>query len=229
MLRVSAVIALFCLVALPAIADPYSWQWSFGPYGRAAYMGTSPNASDDHDQLDLPLASNPYINIAVYRESGENNWTGAEGFYSKDVRTPLDMIPGASKTWRIYYWNNPSSPANWTQSDFTWQFVSTDGAQPPTNIEYKLTFVRLPVGMNEWDPPSSYASPVLDETVILNDRVEGNWVLWSYRTDNGLDGYVFDLTATVTPEPSSLVALGMGALPLAGMLVLRRRRPLISD
>ena len=212
---------LMVWIVLPARGDSFSWQWAFGPYGSRAYMGTVPEASDDLDELDMPLRPNPYINIAVYNEQGVDGWTGYSGFFSSDIRSPLEMIPGASKSWRMYYWNNANAPPDWTNTDLTWVFGSGGLSLPPDSIEYKLTFLRLPVGMEEWDPPS-YASPALGETVLLNEPSEGNWVLWTYRTENGLDGYVFELTATVIPEPSSLIVVGAGLLPIA--LAMRKRR-----
>ena len=218
------IILLILFPASLATADDRTWQWSFGPYGDELRIGTNTYASNDCDPSDYQLGSSDYIYIGVYHEQGVDGWTGSNGFYSQEMRAALGTTTGSSKTWRIYYWNNVNSPTSWTDTDFTWHFGSDAYEFPSENIEYKLTFVRMPVGMSEWNPPSSYASPTLGETIILNEHAEGNWVLRTYRTDNGLNGYIFDLTATVVPEPSSIVALVLGLVPVTMSALKRRNR-----
>ena len=179
MIKYLLVVLLLSMTTLPAASDSSSWQWSFGPYGGKAYVGTSPLASNNKDLLDVAMTAQPYINIATYHQEGDDGWTGPTGFYQQDMCSPLEMIPGTSKTWRLYYWNNADSPSSWLNTDLTWHYGLGVGESPPENIEYTLTFVRLPVGMEEWNPPS-YASPALGETIVLNEQSEGNWVLWSY-------------------------------------------------
>lgn len=201
--------------------DLSTWRCRFGPFGTYSYIGTSPSASDGLDSLDTQLGYSNYIYMSTYHEQGVDGWADTNGFYGSDIRSPLEMTPGSTKTWRIYYWNNSNSPSNWTDSDLTWHFESTDTQSVLNNVKFTLTFVRLPVGMDVWNPPS-YASPDLGQTVVLNDHKEGNWVLSSYRTENGLDGYVFDITATVVPEPSSMLALFGGMTALGGFALKRK-------
>ena len=218
------IILLILFPASLATADDRTWQWSFGPYGDELFIGTKFNTSDDGDPYDLLLGSSTYIYCGVYHEQGVDGWTGSNGFYSQDMRAALGTTPGSSKTWRIYYWNYINSPANWIDTDFTWHFGTTGYETPSNNIEYKLTFVRLPVGITQWNPPSPRGTPTLGETIILNNHTEGSWLLRTYRTDNGLHGYIFDLTATVVPEPSSIVALVLGLVPVTMSALKRHNR-----
>lgn len=209
---------LFSLVLpLSARADSGTWHCVLG---QQAYIGTRPLALDGYDGNDAQGGYGSYINIGVYHDQTQEDWTGPGGFYGTDIRAPLGTAAGDSKTWRLYYWNNSDAPAEWTETFLTW-YLNTGGLQD--KLVWTLTFTRLPIGMGGWDPPP-YGSPVLGETVLLNDRGEGSWMLQTYRTTNGLDGYIFDLTATVIPEPSSLLALVTGLAGLGAFLRRRRSR-----
>jgi hypothetical protein len=71
-------------------------------------------------------------------------------------------------------------------------------------------------------PESVVNSP--DVGTIWNIDMPGSTIsLPTYRTDNGLTGYHFELSATAVPEPSSLLAL-FGGLAGVGGFAMRRRR-----
>ena len=204
----SAVPALLLCSAVSASVE--GWVWDFS---HVRYYGTAVDASDgydSHDQLSNPTAP---IRSGVYHTQGVHGWTGPTGFYWRDIRAPLPMIVGTSKTWRIYLWADPTLSPERTTIGMSW-FGTGVSAEALEQIEFRLTYVRRAVGVtDDWNVEGDYR--------ILNDWPDGgSWAVPAIRIDNGLDGYVFELKATVIPEPSALIALGVGLAALG----LRRRR-----
>lgn len=197
--------AACCSVA----ADGYEWMYKCSATG---YVGTAAGSSDDYDPSDAAGLGGTWFHMAVYHQSGLDGWTGPSGFFASDMRMPLTSTPGAAKTWRMYGWDDPELPPEYTFHTISLLWAGSDPSVFD-GIQFRLTFVRSAAGVADPGIP-------IGETIILNGRNGGGWALPVYRTDNGLDGYVFDLTATVIPEPSALLALSAGLTGLA----LRRRR-----
>jgi len=218
--RIAAItVMLATLLAVHVQADPARWHCIFSTgsnYGGAgATFGTHPTTSDGYD----PPSSDPYapsdqaihagynMYVATYHGSDteENAWTGPAGFYWNDYRAPLAMSSGLSKTWKMYVWAALSS---WNIY-FTWYNYSP----LPGEFHFTLTLKSKPAGI--------IGGPIAGTVWDLSAQPNAGIQLPIFRTANGLEGYVFDFTATVIPEPSSLAALLAG---LGGFGAMIRRR-----
>ena len=216
-MKCSIVGMLAVLWLLPAVggqADPLFWNYVFSTRPNSgSYYGTCPLASDDYDAWDYAAAAGYYTYIAVYHGPDVDSaaWTGASGFYQDDFRAPITLIPGQSKTWTMYVWATTSLPADATGIRFNWW----SDRPAPHQLSRRLTLKSKPVGITQ--------GPDVGTTWDLASQPIGEALLPVFRTANGLDGYVFEFTATVIPEPSSLLALLAGVAGF-GMMLRRRRR-----
>ncbi|MCE5313660.1 MAG: PEP-CTERM sorting domain-containing protein [Armatimonadota bacterium] len=202
-------------MCLSAHASTTDWRWwfcsGFPEYGTA--LGTSATASDGADSLDIALPTGRYLNCATYYEQGVDGWTGKTGFYRTDVRSPLVAQTENTKTWLFYFWGGPSL----TDSDMylAWGYNS-DYRPDFQNIVYTLKYVRPAVGITE-----GYVD--VGTTICLNHHGQGAWKFPTYTTTNGLDGYMFEFTATVIPEPASILALLTGLAGIGGIAIKKRQ------
>lgn len=208
-------IALFILMPSLGFCSNSDWQWSFDHW---IYVGTDSTASDASDYKDIPMGVEPWIfHLATYKESGIDGWNGLTGFYRQDFRAPLDLTPGNSLTWRIYMWADTALDPKEKYIGLSWSSnnVSTEALQ---NIEYRLTYVRSAIGLVD-------TMNTVGEYKIFNDWPDGSgWAFPACRVENPLDGYILDFTATVVPEPSSVLALTGGLAGLAGLVLNRKRQ-----
>ena len=209
------------LTAQPAVfASVDNWFLSVSAYwtqwGTSGTLGVHPLSSDGYDFTDFALIPSTSVNMGVYKVEGKDGWSGPTGFYTADRRSPLPLTVGAAKTWRFYVWADPKlNPLaeTMTLGLSLWSDNFPIGERPiGDQIKFQITLIDKPVGIS--GGPEIGTSYILDRGLMLELPV--------FRTDNGLEGYVFDFTATVVPEPSSIAALGFGLLPLG--LALRRRR-----
>lgn len=207
-------LSIFILGALSSGvgADTVSWSVAFHAWGgqtgtwSSAEFGTGPlDSSDGYDEWDRLASPGSLVNLGTYHEEGAEGWSGPTGFYWLDVRRPCGEI-GKSKTWRFYLWADP------LLSDDVAGIRLDSASNGVSGMLVTLTLRAKPAGLAGGPPLGTvWRLPPFGTLATLP----------VYRTDNGLDGYVFDLTATVVPEPSSLLALSAGLAGMAGAL--RRR------
>ena len=170
----------------------------------AGLFGVSKSASDINDSSDRATATGYDLYAATYHDcSTEPTWDGPTGFFDTDMRSPIGA--GQSKTWTIYVWAAPSLPsdASFVGIDFGYNIGTL-----PTDISFTLALRAKPVGVTG-GPATGTVWDLSRQPYGVNLPV--------YRTSNGLDGYVFDFTATAIPEPSSLLALLAGVTGIGGV------------
>ncbi|MCE5313661.1 MAG: PEP-CTERM sorting domain-containing protein [Armatimonadota bacterium] len=210
-------VCLFILqsLCLSAFASTTDWRWQFCTVdpGKGGSFGTSATTSDGADFLDISLPTGRYLNCATYYEQGVGGWTAETGFYSTDIRSPLVAQTENTKTWLFYFWGSPSLTSS--NMYLTWGYFS-DNTPDFQNSVYTLKYVRPAVGITE-----GYVD--VGTTISLNYHSQGTWKFPAYATTNGLDGYMFELTATVIPEPASILALLTGLAGIGGIAIKRRQ------
>lgn len=218
------IIALIVMVASSALADASSqfrnsWQWEFVSAtpdyqsGSRAIMGVGQMATDGWDGESLiETATGPTVYVASFHTEDSFTWSGQTGFYEVDFHAPL--MPGQTKVWRLYVWATPDVPAT---SDMI-EMVITNPMMAFPSEEYGLQF-RLTLKSK---PSSVTGGPDIGTVWSLDYGWGDGFLLPIYRTDNGLNGYLFEFSATAVPEPSSLLALAGGMGCLAALLKRRR-------
>jgi len=199
----TAVLAM-CTLAQASDTD---WSWRF----NGAYFGTRTAAVDGFDALDQRISQAAATYCGTYHERNLAGWAGDTGFYATDLRAPMPLVPGQSKTWTFFLWEDPA----WNivlELGWGWNSAATPAFNKMT---YVLTYVRAAEGIA--------GGPAVGTSAILNQQQQGTWSFPVYKTTDGRTGYMFTLTATVIPESSSLAAILAGLAGL-GAVVRRRRR-----
>jgi hypothetical protein len=215
--RVKTVILVVLMLACFAGASHASvtdWGWALDAYsnfqdsGSNGCLGVFPDAVNGWDSNDEMIFSGPKVYLGTYHViNGSDGWLGQTGFYPYDFRAPLALTPGTAQTWSIYVWADPTLPTNATFMRFSWLLTRT----PPDWLRFNVTLKSKPADIS--------GGPSSGTVWNLSVQPDGGVQLPVFRTSNGLEGYVFDFTVTVVPEPSSLAALTLGAMTLAGALV----------
>ena len=149
---------------------------------------------------------------AEYMQNGPN-FPGDTGLYGSAYRTPI--LPGGNKTWwDIYMWAQ-----NYTLvTPYRFQFHTGTGDYDLRPVGYSGHLV-----LDYVPDECAWAGP-MDFWLDLSHG--NNFTLPIITTSDPLQSTRFHLTVYdgPVPEPSSLLALALGAVSLAGAVVRRRRR-----
>jgi hypothetical protein len=216
------ILVLVCLAAacatlgaLPAVAqNADSWVILVGDGGTGSSIGVWPSARDGWEYGNWPLRLDPSwagVFVSMYREQGPG-WDGPTGFFSGDEYPPIPA--GGSRTWADFYlWAQNYTP-NAGALTHVGPDNNPDGPAPPPPAGYMGHLVMDQV-------PGDYTGP-MDYWL---DMTRGyNLALPIPVVSDPLQGTRFHLTVYApVPEPSSLAAFALGAIPLAGALTRRRR------
>lgn len=174
------------------------------PGGARIQVGTKPGALDLSDSSDMLATSGVDWQGGIYHSQATDGWDGTDGFYWNDYRAPL--LPGESKSWVVYFCASPGSAPRDASLGFSWS-----SADP--NVVGKIEYIQAPSG--------TVGGPEVG--TVWTARGD-HWVqLPYYSALDGLTGYAFKLTLTMVPEPSSILALGVGFAGLCGFALRRRR------
>lgn len=174
--------------------------------GTIGAFGSREGASNDYDSFDAPIVVGPRVYVGTSKATGVDGWTGPTDFYRADYRSPLS-VSDVSETWRLYVWGDPSLPS---AAQFFQTTFGIANLRPVSDVLcLRLTVVQVPRGLTGVPLPG---------TVYEIPGVLALPLLPVYRTADPLEGYVFDLSATLVPEPASLLALTGGMGLLAGVL-----------
>jgi hypothetical protein len=144
--------------------------------------------------------------LGSYQVNGVDGWDGNTGFYGIDMRAPL--APGQSKTWLLYLWATEGT----TASDIG--VAAHLDVDADSSLQSRLELVQKPAGLA--------GGPAVG--TVWTTSHTGDIYLPRYKTSNGLNGYGFNLTLTMVPEPSSILALAGGIAGLGGLSLRRRRK-----
>lgn len=209
---------LTCSVVVLAADDNWDyWFWECRAFaGNSAsgmsFYGVSPGASDAYEEDSLIHDVASPVHVGVYHEN-DATWTGPTGFYEQDVKSPVPLVAGASKSWLISVWADPNLDTSVSAISFV---ARTDGALPPRDLAYTLTLLKRPTGI-EGGPPEGTSY----DMSYYGFQWGAVFELPAYRTEDGRNGYLLELKAAAVPEPSSLLALAGG---LGCLATLHRRR-----
>ena len=223
LLCVCSCIAMLMLSGVAYAADDYWYGWHWDCRADAGDMashtlrcGVNTAAQDGYDDGGESILNDgpSAVHAGVYHSSDDGGWPN--GFYQEDIRSPIPLVPGASKSWLINVWADPSLDS----SISTMTFIALSGGMPPpTSYHYTLTLLKKPAGIV--DGPAEGTS--YDMSYHTLEWIAG-FELPTYRTEDGRDGYLIELRATTTPESSSLLALAGGLASIGGLAIRRRVR-----
>ncbi len=181
----------------------------WGSHTNFGVWRTATDGFDAWDSVSYP-SSGGMTHVGAYHSPDEDGWEGPAAFYGGDFRAPLTQY-GESRTWRIWLWNDPALPAESVE-----QRILTGGDPVPSHL-VTLTLAAKPAGVTGGPPVGTTWD------LISNLRVE--FYLPTFRTADGKQGYLLELTATLVPEPSSLLALSAGLAGMAGVMRRAGERP----
>lgn len=227
----SIVVLTLLVLSVSAYAQTASdgwgyWQWIFTASvndndivnASASEFQVHFDASDNYDSFfDKSIYNDtPAIYAATYHDKDVDGWNGPAGFYQRDVRSPVPLQEGQSKNWQIYVWATPDVPITYNTIDIGCSSVMPNPIYWPEDLNFNLTLKAKPQGIT--------GGPDVGTTWELLPHPHGVGIqLPMYRTDNGLTGYQFELTATAVPEPSSIIALLCGIGGLTAFRIRRRK------
>lgn len=213
------VIGSSMLLVRPIFAEDWLWYVESGTGNGVDYYGSyhtciasSAEFTDGYDgESQIILGDTPATYAAIFHENGDE-WTGSTGFYKEDYVAPF--APGQIKTWRMYVWATPSVPVDCNTMGIC--FVNTIPGLPSDGygMQFQLELISR--------PESVIGAPDVGTTWTIT--MPGSTIsLPTYRTDNCLTGYQFELIATAVPEPASIFVILCGLAGIGGIAWWRRR------
>ena len=175
-----------------------------GFYKEITVVGAEGASKDFDDEYMWSSLPSHGILLAIRKVNGVDEWNGDTGWYAGDVREPL--APGQSITVDgIYLWAVPGTPSQ----DMHLRLSPFVYLEP--GVSFSLSLVSIPQGV-EYTGPTTWGPETTEITLPF------------YSTDNGENGYEFQMSIYAVPEPSPLIALAGLSLLTGGALVRKRKR-----
>ena len=209
----------------PASAEWIDWEAFFDawypPHGDIEFRGFEFGAGDMYDDGwdsggEIWTDSSYYLQyqeafLRFYKINGID-WDGPTGYYYWMFMSPI--MPGESKTWSdLYLWSHDYTPPEGNRIQIYIR-PQDEPWRPPDGYTLQLVLDYVPASAN-WDGPMEYMFDINAPELFYLPIIE---------TDDPLSGTKLHFTVTApVPEPSSIVTLTFGLLPI-GIAEIRRRR-----
>lgn len=150
-----------------------------------------------------PFMPSSGILLGIRRVESIDGWNHDTGWYTGDTRETLSVGQSIAID-GIYMWAVPGTPSHDMHLHLLEPFLYP-------GVSFGLSLVSVPAGV-EYEGPRTWGPEVSEIALPF------------YSTDDGESGYKFrlDVSAAV-PEPTGLLALGVGGVGILGTALRRRK------